>query len=876
MNHVRRNVHLYMVACTALGTVLQTVPVQAQAVSDRFLSDVSTQSVGNCAIVTINFNVRVQVVSHFPEKSGRELRIQLRSLDRAVGANALRESLRPPPGVQALRDIEYEGDSSRGEMLSLFFNRNVSFRVAPGVRPQTVLISISESGDACAAGQDADGTGATPQVPQSGAIAVNPPATAPPAAAARTVIPPGIAIPQGLYVVNVLSQSSPLADLPAAQVRRLSDYVSYETQFERDGLTFHRLRVGFFLTREQAEAARAKLADIFTEPFVTKVTAQEREQGVANRLFGTVRPNATTVAPAAPLTPELAAAAAKAEADAEAAVKAGDNDRAVQLLTKALTLPENPRTPRALELLGLVRERKGQAVHAQAEYEEYLRRYPVGEDADRIRQRLSALNTSPSQAPPALRLAAGKTEQGAAAKSWNWGTRGSFSQFYFRDQSTTKFLDATAINPNAEVDNNVNLSQLLTNADVSVTGGNDRHQLLMRAAGSFSKDFRPNGKDITAISALYLDFQDSRLNLSARLGRQTRNSAGVLGRFDGGLVGWRVKPDIRVNLVAGFPVLSSRQTRILKDRFFYGASIDFGSRNDKLQTTLYWFDQRTHGLIDRQAIGGEARYINKQFNAYGVLDYDVKFSRLNLGLLSANYSFKDQSSFSLSADYRQSPLLTATNAVIGQTLPGGIIPITNVGQLQPFFTDPQIYQLARDSTLVAKSATVSYSRRLSQKLQTNIDLTMTDTGGTPGTMLVTAGSQPIAPLPAIGKEYYYGLQLVGNGMIFSNDIYILSARYANGQRARTYTFDINARIPITSKLRISPRARYGLRDDKLTASTFRQFQPTMRVNFYPIRAAEIEIELGANFSSQHVLMGATDTTNSEQGILATIGYRLDF
>jgi hypothetical protein len=141
---------------------------------------------------------------------------------------------------------------------------------------------------------------------------------------------------------------------------------------------------------------------------------------------------------------------------------------------------------------------------------------------------------------------------------------------------------------------------------------------------------------------------------------------------------------------------------------------------------------------------------------------------------------------------------------------------------------------------------------------------------------VTPGSQPISPLPAIGKEYYYGLQLVGSGMIFSNDIYILSGRYANGQRARTYTFDVNARIPITSKLRISPRARYGMRDDKLTASTFRQFQPTMRVNFYPIRSSEIEVELGANFSRQHVLMGATDTTNSEQGILATVGYRLDF
>ncbi|WP_156254902.1 SPOR domain-containing protein [Sandarakinorhabdus oryzae] len=860
---IRHRFGLYLTTAAIVALAWQDAPLRAQAISDRVLSDVTTQSVGQCAIVAINFNVRVQVISFFPEKSGRELRIQLRSLDRAVGSSTLRESLRPPPGIPALRDIEYEGDSSRGEMLSLFFNRDVGFTVAPGVRPQTILISISESGDACAGGTDATAGPAQPA------------GTAAPQGA-KPVVVPDIPIPEGLYVVNVLSQTSPLADLPEAQRRKIADYVSYETQFERDGLTWHRLRVGFFATREKAEAVRATLAGSFAEAFVTKVTAQEREQGVANRLFKSSQPRSLPAPAPAALTPEQAEAAAKAEADAEAALKAGDNDRATQLLTKALTLPENPRTPRALELLGLVRERKGQAAQARAEYEEYLRRYPVGEDADRIRQRLAALSAPAGQAPPELRSVSGKPQQAAAANSWHWGARGSFSQFYFRDQSATKFLDATVVKPNAEIDNNVNLSQLLTNADVSMTGGNDRYQLLLRAAGSYSKDFRPNGKDFTTLTALYLDLQDTRLNLSARLGRQTLNSAGVLGRFDGGLIGWRVKSDIRVNLVAGFPVLTSRQTHVLEDRFFYGASINFGSRNDKLQTTLYWFDERTHGLIDRQAVGAEARYINNRFNAYAVLDYDVHFSRLNLGLLTANYVFPDQSSLSLSADYRQSPLLTTTNAIIGQYQPGGLVPIVNVGQLRPFFTDAQIYQLARDATLVAKSATLTYSRRLTKKLQTNLDFTITDTGGTPGTTVVTEGSLPIEPLPALGQEYYYGAQLVGNGLLFGNDIYIVGARYADNQRARTYTFDINARIPVSAKLRISPRARYGMRNDKLTASTFRQFQPTMRMNFYPLRSSEIEVELGANFAQQHMVIGTTDTTNTEHGLLATIGYRLDF
>jgi hypothetical protein len=418
-----------------------------------------------------------------------------------------------------------------------------------------------------------------------------------------------------------------------------------------------------------------------------------------------------------------------------------------------------------------------------------------------------------------------------------------------------------------------NLNQLQSNADISVSGGNDRMQFLLRGAGAYSADFRPTGRDVKALTALYLDFTDNQTNASIRIGRQTRNNSGILGRFDGALLGWQANRKLRFNVAGGFPVLSSRQLYIGDDRAFYGLSADIGSKRDALQTTIYWFDQRSHGLVDRQAVGTEVRYIKGSFNAYAILDYDVKFNKLNLGLLTFNYTMKDQSSLSVTADYRQSPLLTTANALQGQTFPGGVLPILNLGDLKPFFTDQQIYQIAQDNTLVAKSLTVSYSRPLTARLQTNLDFTLTNTGGTPGTFLVTPGSLPIDPQPATGREYYYGAQLIGNGMIFSNDIYILSGRYADTQRSRTYTADINARIPLTSKLRLSPRARYGIRNDKFTDGTFQQFQPTLRVNYYPIRQAEIELELGGNFSHQQsTLQGSS----SETGIFLSAGYRLDF
>lgn len=841
-------------AATAIAGAIPNAAM-SQVVSDRILSDVRTKTIGECSTIVVTFNIRVQLLSFFPTTSGRELHIRVSPLD---GSALGRESLRTPAGIPALRSIEYEGDNPAGPVLSLFFNQNTNFTVAAGSQPQSIVITTGPNAASCAN----DSSAAVP--------AVSPQMTGQPAAPDRPQVP----VPAGLYIVNLLSQPMPFDTITPAQRQLAKAKLLYDVRFERDARTWHQLRLGFFTSREEAEAARSKLLAQYPEAWITKVTAEERQQAVATSLYMDGMAGATGGA-AAPATADDMAAVARLRAEAEEAIKIGDNERAIQILTKALSYPETPDTARSLELLGLMRERKGQAAHATAEYEEYLRRYPEGEASERVRQRLASIKASGGATSPQSLRGISEGRQGER-DAWNWGVRGSFSQFYFRDESSSRFVDAKKPDPTGTVDdplvidqNSVNLNQLLTSGDITVSASGGRTQLQMRASGSYSNNFRTNGNDVKAISALYFDLSDNQLGLSARIGRQTRNSAGVLGRFDGGLFGWQASPKVKVNVVAGFPVLSSRQMEVLNDRPFYGASVDFGARSSRLQTTLYWFDQRSHGMIDRQAAGVEARYFTPKFNVYGMLDYDVKYSKLNLGLLTLNYTFPDTSSLSVSADYRQSPLLTTHNALIGQLFPATTTPILDLPSLQSVYTDAQIYQLAQDRTLVAKSMTVSYSRTLTKKLQANVDFTLTDTGGTPA-------SGGVAAMDATGTEYFYGAQLVGTGLLWSNDIYILSGRYSDTQRARSYSIDVNARVPITDKVRISPRARYGSRSDKIGNTHFRQIQPTLRINYYPIRHSELELEVGGNFSRQRTVDISGTTTTTEKGFLLNVGYRLDF
>ena len=396
------------------GSLLSS-PASAQAVSDRTLSDINVDHFGRCTTLTINFNIRVQLLSYFPTEAGQELHIRLRSLDPG-GAGNSREALRPPASVTELRSIDYEGDNPSGAVLSLFFTKDMRFEVEAGSSPQSIIVRLDEPGNGamCSGGGDA-----ALLAPVEGSNAV----------VGQGQVLPEMPIPAGLYAINLLSQPAPIISLSDEQQRAVSGRIVYETLFERDSQQWHRLRMGFFESRSDADMARMALQGTFPDAWVVKVSAEERSEGVHYRR-DTGQLSSVNVPPSETATTEQAAEAARLVAEAEQAIGEGNNDRAVQLLTNALQLPENASSPRAQELLGLTRERKEQIAQAQAEYQEYLRRYPSGEAADRVRQRLAALK--PSGETPDLREAAGG---GRGANEWSWSERGSLSQFYFRDQS---------------------------------------------------------------------------------------------------------------------------------------------------------------------------------------------------------------------------------------------------------------------------------------------------------------------------------------------------------------------------------------------------------------------------------------------------------
>lgn len=539
-------------------------------------------------------------------------------------------------------------------------------------------------------------------------------------------------------------------------------------------------------------------------------------------------------------------------AEARAAMTIGDNAHAVQLLTRVLQTPDAASARDAQELLGVVRERAGQRAHARAEYEEYLRRYPSGESADRVRQRLAALLAIESPERPELRQA----ERRRSGRGPDWQANASFSQLYFRDDATYTYEDQFSPTPVTTTSSQVNQNELLTalDVDVSMTAGGMRARA--RASGSYTNDFREGGEDEGAVSALYLEVGDTEDRFSVRAGRQTRSTSGIFGRFDGAVVSARAGR-VRLDLSGGYPVDTPRDLTFDPHRSFYAASLDF--QGEKLDASVYRLRQTSYGLIDRDAAGVEVRYVGAAASMFALADYDVHYKELNIGLANGTFTlFGGDTTLNLGYDYRKAPMLATINALVGQS-------VASLDELRATYSEDQIDQLALDRTAQSTTFYAGVSHQLNDRFSFNIDATVSDLEGTPA-------SGGVAATEPTGEEIYASAQIIGSGLFKEGDLGIVGVRYADTATSTRYGLDFNTRYPVSRSVRINPRLRLSYRQNKNDDGTQLSARPSFRLNVQTGRHISFEADLGAEWLQNENSMMREESWD----YFVTAGYRLDF
>jgi tetratricopeptide (TPR) repeat protein len=551
--------------------------------------------------------------------------------------------------------------------------------------------------------------------------------------------------------------------------------------------------------------------------------------------------------------------------EARAALKKNKYSEAITLLEKVLRYAENKHSEEAQELLAEALQKAGQTDAARAEYEAYLRRYPEGEGRDRVKRQLAIILAATGQAPEVPENAAPRFNNGRAEHTGEtqWSLSGSVSSFYIQNDSTSTAKDiSTAPDPNADPDaHRVHQNTFLTNFDLSGSINSDEATMKFRFAGTDERSFQytnteNNGRYGISTALIGTTLKES--GISALIGRQTRNSGGVYGRLDGAVVSFPVSDSIRLNAVAGSPNWSRFDAPFKYDRYLYGTSVDFSHVLPGLDTSLFVIEQRDRSVIDRRGVGAEFRYFDNNKSAFGTIDYDIHFNRLNAAIFSGSWTFADKSVLAGGVNYQRVPYLSTWNAIQGQ-------PYLTLYDMLKLSTQEQVQQFAIDRTPDFESAMVSYSRPLSENFQFGADATVTSLSGTPP----SGGVDGTFPS---GTEYYLSAQLSGTNIFKPGDMFVGALRYASLADSNVYFLDVNTRYPITNSLLVSPRIRLGYRYGTTTDLREVTVLPTLLVNYQMTKDLGLEAEVGYDWTSS-TLAHVKSVTNN---FFVTLGVRYDF
>jgi hypothetical protein len=311
-------------------------------------------------------------------------------------------------------------------------------------------------------------------------------------------------------------------------------------------------------------------------------------------------------------------AAAAAMDEGRAALKRGNFRDAIALFTKILALPENQYSAEAQELVGVAYQKNGQPAQARAAYEECLRRYPAGEMAERVRQRLAGIAAVQDDAAAVLRAPAelpGKAlpiGKFTKTNETTWTLVGGVSSFFIRDDAITNARSTgSAPNVGATADDaQIHQNEILTSLDLLATWNSDSTSGKIRFNGGYEHRFAsvengPTGDqmDQFGVSQASIDMVVKDLNLRTVVGRQTLNGDGVFGRFDGALLSWQALPLMKVDLVGGMPANSRYNLPFSTNREFFGGGVGIGPLFGGLDASIYYNEGIGHWLVDREAVG---------------------------------------------------------------------------------------------------------------------------------------------------------------------------------------------------------------------------------------------------------------------------------
>jgi hypothetical protein len=559
------------------------------------------------------------------------------------------------------------------------------------------------------------------------------------------------------------------------------------------------------------------------------------------------------------LTPDQVESLAKGfMEDARKAIGDKDLARAINRLNRTLGLPTNAQTEAAQALIGDVREMNGEINKARAEYDLYLKLYPQGKDAPRIKERLAAL---PKDAPRAQQARIRPLQRGPA----EWTYYGSLSQYYYTGKSHIEVTTPPppgVLNFTTDVLSLTDQDALITDLNLNARRRDGITDTRIVLRDYDNQNFLDKSRSYNRLYSAYVEQSDRQLGYFLRAGRQTPTGGGVFERFDGLNVGYNFAEGWRVNGVAGYAV----EFMSPFDKDFYGVSLEMQPQPNQIGLTGYAIRQNLDGILNRQAIGLESRYYDMNATAFGMVDYDTLYKGINIVMLQGNYRTDDAINFTTYLDHRKVPAYSLTTAYVllnGMTVKEAI---AAVGKEQ---LRADAKALTATSNLVAFGITYP----LSPHWQIGADYRAASISGTQETWTYPTAASPdpvrVPAYPSSGTNHVLGFQAIGNNLMANNDVGVVNLNYIKGSNYNGQAVGGNYVFVYGDPWRLDLNLRYYQQKNDLEEKQKRT-SPTMKIA-YRWDPVTLEAEVGY----EDVRIDSPTMIERSNRKYVFVGYRLE-
>lgn len=560
-------------------------------------------------------------------------------------------------------------------------------------------------------------------------------------------------------------------------------------------------------------------------------------------LAGAAWPASAPAGPAAPIAAAprttMTAEPGELEAAAQAAFDGGEYEDAIRYYMRLRDVALGEQRQRALEMLGVSRERNQQLAHAKAVYQAYLNEYPGTDGARRVQQRLAALVAMGQPRRSQRRQTARRAPD-------DWALSSYLSQFYQRQSLE---IDS---------DSSVPVDALFTDAGLMAVRDGASVDQEVRVTVSHLLDFadveRLDGREYQ-VSSLYWDGFSERLRSGVRLGRQSRSSAGIMGRFDGAAFTYRPSGGSSIDFTGGY-LIDYTFDGPDPDRPFFGVSGQWVAASGAVSIAPFFVQQDFDGMLDRQAVGLQSQLKSEQLALFTLVDYDLHYGELNNLTVTGNFQ-AGRTQASASYEHRKSPYLTTRNALIGQ-------PYDDLSELEQAILDLQLEDIAADRTATSETMRVAANTPLSRNWGVTVDLVATHFSRTESSADVI-GVEPF-------ETIYGSIQVRANELLGAGSYSAFTVRQADSDTSATRSLFVDNRFPLAERWWLIPRLRVDQRSFDETDETQWAARPSLRVDFRYSRRMRFEFEGGYFWSERDSLVGNLEMT----GMFLRAGYHASF